>query len=452
MLAMMVALATAAPVAQTNSDERRALRERLEQRYDVVPLSEGVILKPKTKGSGKDVRFIEITGGAISVNGATVSGAELRDRVGTDADAITRLSYLSPQELRAMFAPAGAPGSGGQAAEPVERAEPSPAEPPRAEPSAPESPRRARRARGDRVRVFGDVVVEQDEEVTGQVIAVLGSVRVDGEVGDQVVAVLGSVELGPSAIVGGDIVSVGGRIRRAPSSQTRGSVTEVSLADSDFNVHVGPWFDGWSPFWWFGGFGAVPRLIGSGFRALLLLLLTGIALVIAGRSVEASAQRISDNPIKSTLIGLIAEILIPPVLFLTGIVLAISIIGIPLLLLLPFVVLFLLLIAVIGFAASAAAIGRGVQRRFALGDGGNYVSVAIGVLVILSPLLLGRVLAVAGWPVTPFALLLIGAGFAFELLAWASGFGAMLTNAFTRWQAQRSSRSSMTVPAPPVTP
>ncbi len=300
------------------------------------------------------------------------------------------------------------------------------------------------------MRIFGDVVVEQDEEVTGQVIAVMGSVRVDGEVGDQVVAVMGSVELGPSAIVGGDVVSVGGRIRRAPSAQTRRSVTEVSLADSDFNVHVGPWFDGWSPFMWFGGFGAVPRLVGTGLRTLLLLLLTGIVLVVAGRSVEASAQRVSDNPVKTTLIGLVAEILIPPVLFLTAIVLAISIIGIPLLLLIPFVVLFLLLIALVGFTASAAAIGRAVQRRFALGNGGSFVGVCIGVLVILSPLLLGRVLALAGWPATPFALLLVGAGFAVELLAWASGFGAMLTNAFTKWQAQRSSRTTLT--APPVVP
>ena len=449
MLAVTIAVAAATPIAQTNTDERRALRERLEQRYDIVPLSEGVVLKPRdARARGKDVRFIEVAGGTIAVNGTTVTGAELRDRVGADANAILQLSYLSAEDQRALFAPASPPGGSSPRNEPSVEPTPVPLE--RPEPSQPESPRRARRANGDRVRIFGDVVVEQDEEVTGQVIAVMGSVRVDGEVGDQVVAVMGSVELGPSAIVGGDVVSVGGRIRRAPSAQTRRSVTEVSLADSDFNVHVGPWFDGWSPFMWFGGFGAVPRLVGTGLRTLLLLLLTGIVLVVAGRSVEASAQRVSDNPVKTTLIGLVAEILIPPVLFLTAIVLAISIIGIPLLLLIPFVVLFLLLIALVGFTASAAAIGRAVQRRFALGNGGSFVGVCIGVLVILSPLLLGRVLALAGWPATPFALLLVGAGFAVELLAWASGFGAMLTNAFTKWQAQRSSRTTLT--APPVVP
>ena len=59
------------------------------------------------------------------------------------------------------------------------------------------------------------MVVNEGEEVTGQVVAVLGSVRINGEVGDQVVAVLGTVELGPKAVVHGDVVTVGGRL--APS-------------------------------------------------------------------------------------------------------------------------------------------------------------------------------------------------------------------------------------------
>jgi hypothetical protein len=187
------------------------------------------------------------------------------------------------------------------------------------------------------VRILGDVQVAEDEEVTGQVVAVLGSVRVDGEVGDQVVAVLGSVELGPRAVVRGDVVSVGGRVRRAPGAQTRGGVTEVAFADPDFRVRAAPWLDGWGPFVPFVSFGAVPRLIGSGFRLLLLLLLAGIALLVARRTVEASAHRVSDNPVKVTLIGLIAEILILPALVLTAIVMAISIIGIPLLVLIPVV-------------------------------------------------------------------------------------------------------------------
>ena len=115
------------------------------------------------------------------------------------------------------------------------------------------------RAGGDRVRIFGDVTVLEGEEVTGQVVAVIGSVRVDGEVGDQVVSVLGSVDLGPKAVVRGDIVSVGGRVRRAPGSQVGGAVTEVSLADARWDPRFQPWLREVGLISMFDGFRAVCR-------------------------------------------------------------------------------------------------------------------------------------------------------------------------------------------------
>jgi hypothetical protein len=144
--------------------------------------------------------------------------------------------------------------------------------------------------------------------------------------------------------------------------------------------------------------------------------------------------------LKTTVIGLVAEVLVLPVLVLTAIVLSISIIGIPLLLLLPFVVLALLVMALVGFTGTAAAIGNAVQRRYSPGAQTPYMAVAVGLLVILSPVILGRLLAVAGWPVTPVSVLLVAIGFTLELLAWASGFGAMLGHAFSGWQARRPRR------------
>jgi hypothetical protein len=424
--------------AQRSEDDRQALRERIEQRYDVVPLTGGLALRPKNRSG--DIRLIEVADGTVSLNGVVVTGRELRERVGADAEPILRLSYLPPAEQRTLFETTAARGTAPDTAPPVERDDP------RSTTAAQDAPDPSRRRTGERIRIFGDVAVAQDEYVDGQVVAVFGSVQVDGEVRDQVVAVFGSVNLGPNAIVRGDIVSVGGRVRRTPTSQTHRAVTEVSLSDSDFRFHVSPWLDDWGPFVWFGSFGAVPRLVGSAIRGFLLLLLAGIALVVARRSVEASAQRVSDNPVKTTVVGLLAQIMILPVLILTAIVLAISIIGIPLLLLLPFVVLFLIVLAVIGFTGTAAAVGNYVRGRFALGAAAPFAAVAVGIVVILSPLLLGRLLAVGGWPATPFAFMLVGAGFAVELLAWASGFGAVLTNAFTRWQSHRAARSPVVQP------
>src|SRR5688572_16971391 len=104
--AFLAMLAISAAVVQAAgqrpaADEQRALRERLEQRYDVVLLSGGVGLRPKARMD--DVRLIEITD-TIALNGVPVSGRELRDRVGADADSILRLSYLDPDARRELFA------------------------------------------------------------------------------------------------------------------------------------------------------------------------------------------------------------------------------------------------------------------------------------------------------------------------------------------------------------
>jgi hypothetical protein len=424
--------------AQGRPEERRALREQLERKYDVVPLTDGVALRPKARG---DVRLVEVTAGTILVNGAVVTGRELRERLGADADAVLRLSYLSTDELREVAAPPAPPA-------PV--AAPAAPEPPleRTQPEPRETRQWSRRSNGERIRIFGDIAVERDEEITGQVVAVFGSVRVDGKVGDQVVAVFGSVVLGTDAVVGGDVVSVGGRVIRNAGAETRGSVTEVALTDSWFPFYVRPWDRGWEGAPFFLTFGAVPRLIGTAIRLSLLLLLTGVALVVARRSVDASAERVAENPLKTTVIGLVAEVLVLPVLVLTAIVLSISIIGIPLLLLLPFVVLALLVMALVGFTGTAAAIGNAVQRRYSPGAQTPYMAVVVGLLVIVSPVILGRLLAVVGWPITPVSVLLVAIGFTLELLAWASGFGAMLAHAFSGWQARRPRRAVVTPSTP----
>jgi hypothetical protein len=46
-----------------------------------------------------------------------------------------------------------------------------------------------------------------------------------------------------------------------------------------------------------------------------------------------------------------------------------------------------------------------------------------GDLVILLPLLLGRVVALGGWTFSPVVFLLVAVGLGVEFLAWASGFG-----------------------------
>ncbi|MEO7273815.1 MAG: hypothetical protein ABIX28_03365 [Vicinamibacterales bacterium] len=431
-LTTIVAALTVSVGAQELRTEDRALRTEIESRYDVVPLSDGIGLRPKE--SHAEVRLIEVSD-AVSVNGVVVTGRELRDRIGGDADTILKLSYLDPAVRRALFAEVAAPPA-------------QPDAPPAAPASEPdrdrdrERDRVERRSGGDRVRIFGDVSVREGEVISGQVVAVLGSVRIDGEVGDQVVAVLGSVDLGPKAVVRGDIVSVGGRVRRAAGAEVRGGVTEVSLQDAASNPRLAPFLGGLGALSLFDGIGgAFPRLVGTTFRLFLLLLFVSLVMVVARGPVERSAQRIGDNPVKATIVGLLAEVFAVPVLILTCIVLAISIVGIPLLLLVPFAVLFLLILALVGFTGTALAVGQWTRRRFSLGTGSSFADVWLGVIVILFPVLIGRLVGLAGFLTGPIVFLLVAVGFGVEFLAWSTGLGAVLANGFSTLQARRALRT-----------
>ena len=411
-------------------DASIALRNRIQQRYNVVPIANGIALTPKSRTG--DVRLIEVTD-TIAVNGTVVTGGELREMVGADADLVLQLSYMDAATRLTLVPPPEAPVQ-------VEKEQASPDVESRvrdAEARARDAAAGRRRSNGDRVNIFGDVRVREDEQISGQVVAVLGSVRIDGEVGDQVVAVLGSVELGPKAVVRGDIVSVGGRVHRAEGAQVRGGVTEVALGRARIPDHVVPWISGVGLLS-LGDFGAVPRLIGSTFRLLLLMTLGALAYIVARRSVEQSAERVQDNPVKATFVGLAAGLLIGPVIFITAFVLVLTIIGIPLLLLIPFLLAFLVLLALVGFTGTAAAVGRWASRRFGVGSGVGLGSVVLGIGLIFLPLMVARLMALGGWMTAPFSFVLGGAAFGLELLVWAAGFGAVLSNTFGSWRARRA--------------
>jgi hypothetical protein len=126
------------------------------------------------------------------------------------------------------------------------------------------------------------------------------------------------------------------------------------------------------------------------------------------------------------------------VLFLTSFVLVLTIIGIPLLLLIPFIIAFLVLLALVGFTGTALAIGQWASRRFGIGATAGMATVVLGIVLILLPLMLARVIALGGWATAPFSFTLGAAAFGLELLVWAAGFGAVLSNVFGGWRARRS--------------
>lgn len=428
LIAVFVALAIGV-LAQsaTTTTVDPILKQRVERRFDVLPIQGGVVLKPKRTTA---VRVIEIREGTIEVDSVPATGALLREKLGADADLVLQVSYLSTDALTGWYAPPPAPAKPPAAAAPPpapEAATPEATPPPTAEPedvhADDQKDEEHWRRSAARVNIGGDITIEPDERVSDPVVAVGGSVTVLGHVDDDVVAVGGSVHLGPKAVVRGSVTSVGGRVEQAHGAIIRGEVNEVRFGSPNFQFHPGfllGSFGGWDMFsGWF-------RLVGTLLRLGIVLILVFVSMLVAPRVVERIGERAAREPWMSGFTGLLAQLLFVPVLVLSVVVLAVSIIGIPLLVLVPFAILAFLLAVLIGFSGVVLRIGRwaaGSERP-------PFVTLAVGVVVVAAVGLLARTFGLIPaplWPITWFLGLL---GFFAEYIAWTVGLGAALLTRF----------------------
>lgn len=150
----------------------------------------------------------------------------------------------------------------------------------------------------------------------------------------------------------------------------------------------------------------------------------------AATSVGAN-YRAASEPMKAGAVGLLIQLLFFPVLIATIVVMVVTIIGIPLFVLVPFALLAFALLFLIGFTAVAYDVGRLAVSRFG-GEGRNpYFAAAIGIALVLSPVLLSRLVGFGGllWSITWTLLLL---GLVTEYVAWTVGLGAVALVRFDR--------------------
>ena len=60
----------------------------------MLQVRDGLVLTPRREVRG--LQSIEIREGLIAVDGTPTTGAQLRERLGADADLVLQVSYLSP--------------------------------------------------------------------------------------------------------------------------------------------------------------------------------------------------------------------------------------------------------------------------------------------------------------------------------------------------------------------
>jgi len=398
--------------AQAAGSAPEALREQVERRFDVLTVQDGLALRPKSPV--RDVRWVEVTDGTITVNGAPVSGGELRERLGGDAGVVMQLSYLDAAARAALF-------RGADSRPPVETISPD------------QTPPTRHRAGSGQFRLGGNITVPADEIVSDDVVAVGGSIHVLGEVRGDVVAIGGTVELGPASLVR-NVTVVGGSLRRDPSARISGEVVEIGAGSMDFagvrfprRILGGLWRDG--------RLGSAFALFSTMTRVAVLCLVAALAVLLGREHIVRISARAAAEPFKAGAIGLLAQLLFLPLLIVTIVLLVVTIIGIPLLLLIPFVLLGLGVIALVGFASVAHYVGLLLTARFGWPSRGPYGTTIAGILLLVSPVLLARIAGLGGGVLFPVTIGLVLIGTIVEYLAWTIGFGAVALVRFTRPEA-----------------
>lgn len=440
------------PVAELPA-ELQDLSAEIAAAYEVLPVRGGVVLQPT--GSDADFRALEIADDGLALDGEPIDEEDLRDELGEAAEPILRLAALSAEQRSQVlgFPPPEVPDA--SAAPPQVPATPDSVE------ETVEAPERPRTRTGDKVSLAGGVTIEEDEvaqevvviagplrvhgEIEGGAVVVGGNAYIEGTVGRELMVVGGNAYLGPESVVEGDInIMAGGRVHQEPGAEVRGRINELGVigplfgdGDDDVDFDFRPRF---SPFRWFSD------VLGSLFGLVTLGLLACLVVLFGQRAVAGVEETLTSDPWRSGAAGLLFQILFVPLLVIVILLLAVSIIGIPLLLLVPFALLGLLLAGFVGFVGVALRLGRMASSRLGNPVTSPYLGVAIGIVLLDIWMVLAEALDL------PFLGFFSVLSFVFGILvlyaAFTFGSGALLMRIGSRRRRRMGSHSGGLPPIP----
>jgi hypothetical protein len=212
--------------------------------------------------------------------------------------------------------------------------------------SARERRRERGRHRGAERVVVGQSLSVGADEVVDKAVAVGGSVTIAGHVRRDAVAVGGSVTLQPGARVGGDAVAIGGAV----------SVEEGALLEGD-NVSLGgtiPTMIGSVTRWAVGSRPHVRSIFGFASRLTRTVLLLAIALLIT-LAFPGQVARVRAFLVRRPWLSSLGGIAVFAGFLPLCVLLAVTIIGIPLI---PVAVMLLVALLLFGFTVSAGWLGE----------------------------------------------------------------------------------------------
>jgi len=280
---------------------------------------------------------------------------------------------------------------------------------------------------GVHLRVLRDYHLEADATATEPIVVIGGSATIDGHADDDVVVIGGTLRLGPKAVVDGDVVTVGGESLIDPGAQVRGKVDEAVVFPPDWDINLG-WLSlpgGWWP---------VAALGATLMRLSLILVVSLLLTLVAHGWIRSMATRAS-SVLSAGLLGAAVEVLFVPAMLAIVIGLLISIVGIPLLGAIPFVLAAAALVWAGGFAAVAMCLGARLRGRSVVISSSPMLDVVLGFVAITVVTVVAHFISLGpGW-LTPVGWLTRALGLTIEYVAWTIGLGAAISSIFLRGPA-----------------
>jgi len=258
---------------------------------------------------------------------------------------------------------------------------------------------RSRNVSGDRVAFGRTIRVEENEELSGDAVAVFGRVEVEGKVNGDVVAPFGSVYLGPHSEVEGDVVS--GHLEKMAGAVVRGSQVTVGFSNRGARVIKGHPLDLYEK----GPFANPPVLFIVFFSIFgVLALLSILTWALVPQRVETVKAQITESFFKTFAVGFLGEILFWPAFIL----LCVTIIGIPVALVMLLIALPLAIL--LGFTSFDLYLGERLKKSFNFAAQSPALVIVLSKLALFLPILTGA-----------FMMSLDSAAFGFGVFLFVSG-------------------------------
>ncbi|MEJ2706060.1 MAG: polymer-forming cytoskeletal protein [Anaerolineales bacterium] len=215
----------------------------------------------------------------------------------------------------------------------------------------------------------GIATLKAGSRVTGDVILTGGTIRASGQIDGNILATGGLIELNDTALVKGDVTTIAANLNRATGARIEGNVNSGFSGPFTFTIPEGVQMPevrfNFNPFlnifWYF-------------TRSFLWAALALVVVLFAPRPAERVVQAVVVQPVITGGIGLLTAVVFPLLL----VVIAITIIGIPVSLLGVFLL-------VVAWAFGLVSIGLEVGKRLAAAlnqDWALPVSAGIGTFLL----------------------------------------------------------------------